>query len=272
MTFAQRRWRNASITILVAIALVFLHRAYDASLNQVAYLSGWLLFGTILFLTLYNGRKKVSMVPLGRNAIWLQFHIYLGLLAVVVFFIHVGWSVPNGWLEGILAAMFIGVAGSGIIGLYLSRRLARLLTRRGEEVIFERIPMFVTQLREQAEAVVTEAAKETGSSTLSDYYATSLATFFARPRNYFAHLIQSRRSLFSALNSITNMERYLNDPEQAYSAQLRDLVTKKDELDYHHALQMTLKGWLFVHLPLTYGMVILAVLHLVLAYAFRGGA
>ena len=67
------------------------------------------------------------------------------------------------------------------------------------------------------------------------------------------------------------MERYLNDKEREFSAELRDLVEQKDELDYHYALQTTLKSWLFVHVPLTYGMVLLALVHLVLAYAFGGG-
>ncbi len=66
------------------------------------------------------------------------------------------------------------------------------------------------------------------------------------------------------------MDRYLNDDERKFASQLRDLAKKKDELDYQYALQATLKGWLFVHVPLTYGTVFLMVMHAILAYAFRG--
>ena len=271
MTFAKRRWRNLSITIVVMAIVLFVHRAYDISLHQEKFLTGWLLLAGVLMLTLYNSRKKLTMVPLGSNATWLQFHIYLGLITVAIFGMHISWHLPNGWLEGILGLLFALVAGSGLVGLYLSRRFSRLLTRRGEEVIFERIPQFVVQLREEAEAVVLAAAAETGSSTLADHYSRQLADYFAGPRNYFSHVISSSRTLFSQLNEIANMERYLNDKEREYSAQLRDLVEKKDELDYHRALQLTLKSWLFVHVPLTYGMLLLALVHLVLAYAFSGG-
>ena len=48
-------------------------------------------------------------------------------------------------------------------------------------------------------------------------------------------------------------------------------MKKKNELDYQYALQGVLKGWLFIHIPLTYGMLLLAITHLVLAYAFSGG-
>ena len=271
MTFARRRWRNLSITIVIMAIVLFVHRAYDISLHQEKYLTGWLLLGGVLLLMLYNSRKKVTMLQLGSNAAWLQFHIYLGLITVAVFGMHIGWGIPNGWLEGILALLFVLVAGSGLVGLYLSRRFSRLLTRRGEEVIYERIPQFIVHLREQAEGVVLASAAETGSSTLADHYSRHLADFFAGPRNYFSHVISSSRNLFSLINQIANMERYLNDKEREFSAELRDLVEQKDELDYHYALQTTLKSWLFVHVPLTYGMVLLALVHLVLAYAFGGG-
>ncbi len=73
------------------------------------------------------------------------------------------------------------------------------------------------------------------------------------------------------LDDIDDMERYLNPKEREYSERLRALVRKKHELDYHYALQATLKGWLFVHIPLTYGLLILAAIHTVLVHAFSGG-
>ena len=63
----------------------------------------------------------------------------------------------------------------------------------------------------------------------------------------------------------------MDGKERESLERLSDLVCQKDDLDYHHALQATLKGWLFVHIPLTYSLWILVVLHLVLAYAFTGG-
>jgi hypothetical protein len=43
-------------------------------------------------------------------------------------------------------------------------------------------------------------------------------------------------------------------------------------LDYHRALQLALKLWLFVHIPLTYGLLIFTALHIVLVFGFSGGA
>jgi peptidoglycan biosynthesis protein MviN/MurJ (putative lipid II flippase) len=54
--------------------------------------------------------------------------------------------------------------------------------------------------------------------------------------------------------------------------ELAALVREKDTLDLHRAMQLLLKGWLFVHIPLTYGMLVFASLHVVVVYAFSGGA
>ena len=271
MTFASRRLRNISIVILVALVLLIGHQVYSVALYQEQFLSGWLLIGTVLFLTFYNARKKISMLPIGTAAKWLQLHIYLGLLSILLFFLHVSWRIPNGWLEGLLAVFFIGVSLSGVTGLYLNRRLSKLLTRRGEEVIFERIPGFIAGLRSEAEELALQCASGTNSSTISDYYAADLAPFFSGPKNLMHHFLGSRRALFEMIKQTTNMDRYLNDKEREFAEKIRQLIEKKDELDYHYALQAILKGWLFIHIPLTYGMIILAAIHLVLAYAFSGG-
>jgi len=271
MTFSGRRLRNILIAILAAVALFIIHDVYRAALFQEQFLSGWILFVSVLILTAYNARKKITMLPIGSSASWLQVHIYLGLLSILLFLLHISWRIPNGWLESLLAIFFIGVALSGVTGLYLSRRLSKLLTRSGEELIFERIPGFVSELRDEAEKLVVECAATTGSPTISEYHAAHLAHFFSKPKNSLRHLLGSNRHLFEMVKEISNMDRYLNDVERKFAEQLGRLMKKKNELDYQYALQGVLKGWLFIHIPLTYGMILLATIHLVLAYAFSGG-
>ncbi len=48
------------------------------------------------------------------------------------------------------------------------------------------------------------------------------------------------------------------------------LAQAKDDLDYQSALQGALKFWLFVHVPLTYGLLIFAVFHILVVYTFSG--
>jgi hypothetical protein len=66
------------------------------------------------------------------------------------------------------------------------------------------------------------------------------------------------------------MTRYLNERELSYAENLQALVEQKNQLDYAYALQNVLKAWLFVHIPATYGLILLALLHLLLVYSFGG--
>ena len=271
MNFAIRRWRNITITMTAAIALAFLMQAVDTALYQVTFLTGWLLFGAILFLTLYRVRKSVTMLPIGSAASWLQFHVYLGVLSIVLFALHIGWRVPDGGMEISLAVLYILVAASGVIGLALSRMIPPRLTRRGEEVILERIPIFRAELRSDAEQLVLDSVESTKSSSVKEFYLAYLHDFFAHSRNFPHHLIASNRPLFTLLNEMDNHSRYLNAEEREFHDRLRELVCKKDDLDFHFALQSTLKVWLFVHVPLTYSLLIVVVVHMVLVLAFGGG-
>jgi len=59
--------------------------------------------------------------------------------------------------------------------------------------------------------------------------------------------------------------------EREAAERLADLVRQKDGLDYHRALQLTLKGWLFIHIPFTYSLLLFIVVHVVLVLGFSGG-
>ena len=71
---------------------------------------------------------------------------------------------------------------------------------------------------------------------------------------------------------LEDLRRFANAAEQEKIEKLAALVRQKDGLDYHRSLQLALKQWLFVHIPLTYGLVVFTLAHLVLVFGFSGGA
>jgi len=266
---SKARLINFSIVTLMSVLLWVTITSSYIALNIHQYLSGWLLLFVITILLSYNLKKKLSMINIGSNNVWLQFHIYIGLLAGLLFFLHVDWKLPTGWIESLLYFMFIGISISGLLGLYLNKNIPKRLTRRGEEVIFERIPVFATQLREEAEKIAIEASGNTSSSSIPDFYINNLADFFSKPRFLFNHLFKSHIRLINLLEELEELQRYLDEKEKEYAHQLIQLVKQKDYLDYHYTLQFTLKGWLFLHIPLAYGLVIFLCLHITLVYAFH---
>ncbi len=246
-------------------------RTLSLHLYKTSLMTGWLLLTLVVVLAFFNARKKLPFIPMGRASAWLQFHVYAGLLAAAVFLLHVRGRVPKGLLEAILAVSFVLVAGSGVVGILLSRDYARRLTSRGQEVIFERIPALRRRIRDRAEDLVLHSVAEEGATALADFHARSLVPYFDGARNTWLHLFESRRPRLTWNEEFTALDRYLSDSERECARELSELVRMKDDLDYHYALQGALKIWLFVHVPLTFVMLILGTFHGLLAQAFSAG-
>lgn len=272
MRFSQQRALGFTVFLILAAEIVCLHLTYAGQMPHLSYLTGWALLGVILLLALYNGRKKLPFLPLLSSEEWLQFHIYAGLLTGVLFAVHVSYKIPAGWFQGVLAWLYLLVMASGFFGLFLSRTIPKRLTTRGGEVLFERIPSLRRQLQEQAGQLALQSVAESKSGTIADFYLRELKDFFNGPRNCSSHWSGDGSPVNRLLTKISDVQRYLNEQERATLEKIAVLVRQKDGLDYHYAHQLLLKTWLFVHIPLTYSLLLFTVVHIVLVFAFSGGA
>jgi hypothetical protein len=271
VNFTRRRIRNFGLTAMAVAGVWLWTRALERGLGSSAFSTGYLMLAAVLFLALYNVRKKLPFLPLGSSATWLQWHLYVGIGSMALFALHAGIRWPTGVLNSALAFDYLATAGSGLFGLYLTRTIPRQLARVGEEVIYERIPVLQMHVRTQAGNAVLESVTASGATTLADFYVARLFDFFHRSRGtgYFIRPTTARRR--SLMHELTSVRRYLSDHEQTACERLFALLRRKDDLDFHEARQRLLKTWLFLHIGLTYGLVALAMLHGLLALAFRGG-
>ena len=267
-TSSTRRRQGILLALIASAVLWWIIRVTSVSLNDAQWLSGWILTGLMALLVLYNTRKKISFLPMGSNRVWLQIHIYTGVVTLALFLIHIKWRFPNGLLEVVLSLVFIAICLTGIVGIIMSRRFSRRLTHLGEQVLFERIPAFSARIKQEAEDLVRESVDETESTTLADFYSKNLSKFFNRPNATFGHLMDSNRHYFRLRNELIAHERYLNGPEKEFAERMQGLLEQKNNLDYQYALQRALKGWLFIHIPLSYSLVLIILAHIVLVYGF----
>ena len=256
--------------VAATVAALWLHRRYQHALPNYAFFTGWVLFAAMFVLTFFNARKKLPFLPLGRAETWLQIHIYLGFFTVVLFLIHLNFRLPHGWFEVTLAWLFALVSASGVVGLFFSRTLPRRLATRGGEVIFEKIPALRHAAKTEAETLAL--GMDAKSPFIAEFYTQQLAGYFAGPTNFWLHLVESRRPLNALIAGLDELRRFANDTEREKIGRLAALVRQKDGLDYHRALQLALRLWLFVHIPLTYGLLIFTALHIALVFGFSGGA
>src|SRR6266550_585584 len=108
----QFLWGTLCLALMSGLALRT-HVHFSRTLSNYAYFTGWILFAAMVFLTIYNARKKLPFLPLGSSESWLQVHIYVGFFTVVLFLIHLNFRIPSGWFEITLAGLYFLVTGSG---------------------------------------------------------------------------------------------------------------------------------------------------------------
>jgi len=252
--------------------LIILWRHFAPTLRNLTYFTGWALLAVMLFLTLYNARKKLPFLPLGRSGTWLQLHAYVGYFSAVLFLAHLSWRPPGGWFGATLAALYVAVAGSGILGLWWSRRVPRRLTDGGGEVLFERIPVIRRELQTRAEALALRSVQAGGTMAIAEFYRLHLADFFRASRNLVAHLSGLSEPANAWRGRLEDLGRFLTPDQNQQLRELSDLVRQKDGLDRQYALQWSLKAWLFVHVPLTYSLLLATGLHIILVHGFSLGA
>ena len=264
----RTRTRYAVITAVAITLFYWLVSVYEAALRDPRFLDGWILVAGIGGQLMFHLRKKSTTLPLGKTADWLRVHIFIGYFVIAVFLSHTSFSTPEQLVEWVLWCIFVLVAASGIVGAYLSWAIPTKLERRDEPIAFERIPAFQSMLAKQAGCAghrLRQSRRVTGAFGALFGQAPC---YFNRPQNLFAHLRGSKRPLRQICDEIEAVERYVDDAGATLLRKVRDLVIEKDALDSHYAHQGALQIWLFIHIPATYSMIVVTVLHVATIYAF----
>ena len=274
MATTKKMAKSTRIFLILATlglaAFVFFYGHQSIHLSSPARLSAWTLLGGWIFLFMYNGRKKLPAPHLGTSRQWLNLHLIIGTLSLVIFLFHIQFRMPKGGFETVLGLVFMLIFLSGVMGIAISRGFARRLRTHGQEVVFEQIPALRAGLAARADELMLDSTVKTKSEVVMNYYTTTLRPYFKTSKHFWAHLFDSRRPLVQLQHGIQDLRRYTDESETEYLNQLEELVELKVGLDYHYALQKTLKGWLFFHIPLSLALLILTVVHLALVLSFSG--
>ena len=73
------------------------------------------------------------------------------------------------------------------------------------------------------------------------------------------------------MREIDDLSGYVDQSSQTRLAAIKALVLEKDRLDFARVYLGLSRAWLLVHVPLTYGLIVLAIVHVVVVYAFSAG-
>lgn len=295
----HRGWALFSAAFLAASATVYGAYAAEAPGGPAGGSATGIAFGVaaallVLFAALLGVRKRRPHYRLGRASSWLKGHLWLGALSLPLALFHGGFAL-GGALTSVLMALFLLVWATGAWGLALQQFLPRLVTENlPQETVYEQIDHVREVLLAEAAAlasgtggragavpkaksggaiqgrVVQSRAVETAEegaperAPLVRFVDVHMRPFFeARGARRAALFDPHRRAaLFGEL-------RRLLDPKlHPVADDLLALCVQREELEVQRRLHHWLHGWLLVHVPLAWALVVLAAVHAVVALSY----
>jgi hypothetical protein len=260
--------------------LLWLVWLYTNGLRHPRYLDGWVLAGGMGLQVYFHIAIKMAWLSPKSAKRWRKLHIFVGYLLIAAFLSHLDFSLPDTGFEWALWLGFVLVTLSGILGTYL----AWSLQAKGiidEQISYDRIPARRAELARDAYAAAAKTDPAAAAIALPtppydawimDLYTTHLRSFFHGQHNFAAHLIGSQRPLKRLTDEIDNLSGFVDQRSQEKLAAIKNLVVEKDRLDFARVYLGLAKGWLFVHVPVTYALVVLVVLHVLVVHAFSSRA
>ncbi len=264
----------------ISAMLFWLVAAYGNALRDPRYLDGWVLAGGMGVQLYFHVATATGRLTPKAAARWRSLHIFFGLLLVPVFLLHSNFSLPDTNFEWALWIAFVLICLSGLFGIYISWSL-KSRHMFGDDIVLDRIPEERAKLAREVQAIAARIDQAPAASALPppphdawirELYASRLIGFFSKRRNAFSHLIGSKRPLKQLTDEIDHLTGFVDKRGQEKLRAIRRLVIEKDRLDAANVALGLSRAWLLVHVPVTYSIVILAVVHILVVYSFSSGA
>lgn len=257
---ALRRFAFAFALSVIAYTLnVFVSEIRPYNVWGLTYgtLAALLMLGAA-FLGIRRRLTKISLKHrLGKAQSWLQFHLYGGALCLLLVFMHTGFRVPHGVLTWWLWLLSIWVTVSGLFGVFLQKWIPKLMSSGlAMEVLYERIPELVGELRERANGLMPECTE-----TLQEFYQKHIAYALAQPQASLLYYVDITGGVHARLKQFDHVRNLLVAEEKEKLNQLEACYKAKLEIDAHYTLQRTLRWWMILHVPASLVLLVLLGLH-----------
>jgi hypothetical protein len=300
----HRKWFVGTAVGLAIAMAVYVPYAFQSPQGGSGGSTLGLVYGSVgfafmLFAGLLGLRKKFPVWRVGRAQTWMRAHLWLGLVSFPLILLHGGFHF-GGSLTRVLMWLFIFVFVSGLLGAALQHFMPRLQTAQLPlETIYEQIDRVRSQLAEEASRLVEEscAALEGEVSGASAQQRAIAASAGANWDVTVASGLQADEQAGSELRRflLVEVQPYLEKtgahgarlgnpslapaifrqlrvlfPPALHSSidDLENICDEKRQLDKQNRLHKLLHGWLLVHIPLSYALLVLGAWHAVVAVRF----
>jgi hypothetical protein len=292
----HRPWALASAGILAMAAVVYsgavsISPAPWSGGSAIGLAFGIAGFAMMVFAGLLSVRKKFRIWRVGRAQTWMRGHLWLGLISFPMILFHSGFAF-GGTLTATMMWLFTIVIVSGLVGAALQHVLPRMMFERVPmETIYEQIPHVRAQLVTESETIVAAASgalavlaepaaeRMTAGSTarlasvvrieadpaapLREFYLSEMAPFVADPDG--AHALANRQHSEQAF---ARLRTVLPATFHGAVGDLESICEEERQLSRQKTLHAWLHGWLLTHIPLSFALLVLAIVHIVTALRY----
>jgi hypothetical protein len=230
---------------------------------------GTIALGIFVFAALLGVRKKLPFLPVGNVQRWLRGHIWLTLLTIPLILLHSGFRL-GGPMTTMLMVLYAIVMVSGIYGLVLQHKLPTMMKESlPAEIVFEQIPNVRAQLCAAAEklqhslkqqaaggsvAVATDVSQE---KVLAGFIEQRLLPYLRAGRGERYRLGHARE----ADDIFRHLKLRVDEMYRERVDEMRRWCEERRLTDTQMWMQHWLQGWLFVHVPLSFLLLLMTVWH-----------
>ena len=263
-------WRRIFVVLLVVVVGAYVWYARTeyprgGSRLGLAYgIAGYLL---ILLLAFFGIRKRWHRSQLGALEQWLQSHIYLGLLVMVILVLHTGGRLHDFVAVSALALAAVVVL-SGVLGAILYTTVPRMLTEVESDLTPEKISDQLNQMARTMARIASgrsvpfqrihdELVRESRPSVLAGW---RLLFAGIRKRN-----MRTAPEWSGLLPDVPREEQEELRQMLVISRQRKELLFK---LHYQQRYKNILEAWLYIHVPFTIALLVMATVHVVMVFYY----
>ncbi len=263
-------WRRIFVLLLIATVATFFYYArneFPHGGSRIGLLYGTIGFALILLLSFFGIRKRWYRSTFGTLEQWMQSHIWLGVLVLIILFFHTGGRFEDKVAVGTLILVAIVVA-SGVVGAILYVTVPRLLTEVESNLTVDEIADQLNQLAKSMARIASarsapfqrihdELAKQANPGVLAGW-----------------RLILSRlgRKKQKDASDWTRLIAIVPKEEQDELRQMLVLSRQRRELMLRLIFQQryknVLEAWLYIHIPFTVAVLVFSIVHIVAVFYY----
>jgi hypothetical protein len=263
-------WRRIFVVLLIAVSASYywyIKNEFPHGGSRWGLGYGIAGYALILLLAFFGIRKRSYRSTFGTLEQWLQSHIYLGILVLVVLFFHTGGRFN----DKIAVTTFVLVAivvFSGVFGAILYATVPRMLTEVESNLTVDELSEQLNQLARQMARIAS------GRSSPFQRICDQL-------------LKESKPGWMAGWRLLVSRKRRQQDKTSAGLANMLSMVPKEEQdelrqmlvagrqrremllrLIYQQRYKNILEAWLFIHVPFTIALLVFAIVHVAAVFYY----